>query len=326
MNNDHLVSIIVPIYNTEKYLRRCIESIIGQTLDNIEIILVDDGSNDGSSSICDEYYHKDKRIKVIHKENGGVSSARNKGIEVSTGRYIGFIDSDDWAESNMFEVLYKQAIKYDCDISVCGVYESEYEKDLCSEVFVYNKEDFCSEMFSGESFEGYTPNKLFKRSIIKNIRFREDIDILEDLLFIYEILNSNNNMKMVYNTKKLYHYIKWNGSALHQEFTKKSYSSIEAFRYMYEDSLINYPAISNHIFNRYINQNVSEANRFVKANCKEEEYLLTLRDNIKSNYENIKKNCNLSIKRKFTIWLINKNLDLYSFIYRTFIKLRECFR
>ena len=99
------VSIIVPIYNVEKYLSKCIESILSQTYKNIEIILVDDGSPDNSPQICDEYAKKDDRIIVIHKANGGVSSARNAGIDIATGKYIGFVDPDDYIENNMYELM-----------------------------------------------------------------------------------------------------------------------------------------------------------------------------------------------------------------------------
>ena len=101
----NLVSVIVPIYNVEKYLEKCIESIVNQTYKNLEIILVDDGSQDNCPAMCDEWTQKDSRIKVIHKKNGGLSSARNAGLEVSNGEYISFVDSDDWLDENTFEEL-----------------------------------------------------------------------------------------------------------------------------------------------------------------------------------------------------------------------------
>ena len=105
--NKEVISIVVPIYKVEKYIKKCIDSIIEQTYKNLEIILVDDGSPDGCAKICDEYAKKDKRIKAIHKENGGLSDARNVGIDISTGKYICFVDSDDYIENNYIELLYK---------------------------------------------------------------------------------------------------------------------------------------------------------------------------------------------------------------------------
>ena len=128
-DNNELISIIVPIYNVQKYLDRCMKTLLNQTYRNIEIILVDDGSTDSSGDICDEYAQIDARIKVIHKENGGLSSARNAGLDVCTsgGELIAFVDSDDWVDSTMYEEMYEKAEKEDADIagkgsqqSVCG--------------------------------------------------------------------------------------------------------------------------------------------------------------------------------------------------------------
>ena len=117
MNNNPKISVIVPVYKVEKYLDKCVESIVNQTYKNLEIILVDDGSPDNCPAMCDEWAEKDERIRVIHKENGGLADARNAGMDIATGDYIGFVDSDDWIEPNMYEVLLKNALKYDADIS-----------------------------------------------------------------------------------------------------------------------------------------------------------------------------------------------------------------
>ena len=116
-----LISVIVPVYKVEKYLRECVDSILAQTYTNLEIILVDDGSPDNCGKICDEYAQNDSRIKVIHQENGGLSAARNAGLDIATGKYIGFVDSDDYAELNMFEELHKRIIENNADLSICGV-------------------------------------------------------------------------------------------------------------------------------------------------------------------------------------------------------------
>lgn len=116
------ISVIVPVYKTEQYLNRCVQSITDQTYKNLEIILVDDGSPDNCPEMCDQWAKKDERIKVIHKRNGGISSARNAGLDSATGDYIMFADSDDWMEPDMAEFLYRLIVKYDADISRCGFY------------------------------------------------------------------------------------------------------------------------------------------------------------------------------------------------------------
>ena len=111
------VSIIIPVYNVESYLRRCLDSVVNQTLKDIEIILVNDGSTDGSLAICEEYAKNDDRIKIITRKNGGLSAARNTGLDNATSEYIGFIDSDDWVDTNFFENLYNTAIEKNCDVA-----------------------------------------------------------------------------------------------------------------------------------------------------------------------------------------------------------------
>ena len=148
MEQDYLISIIIPVYNVEKYLRKCLDSIINQTYKKLEIILIDDGSTDNSGKICEEYAKKDDRIIVIHKENAGVSSARNRGIELANGKYIGFIDSDDWIEENMYETLYQNLLQFDVDISMCNYsiirnHKKTFHKhDLEDGILIDNKKEF----------------------------------------------------------------------------------------------------------------------------------------------------------------------------------------
>ena len=138
------VSVVVPIYNVEKYIKQCVDSIRNQTLEDIEIILVDDGSPDNCPQICDEYKKLDNRIKVVHKKNGGLSSARNAGMRVATGEYIGFVDSDDYIEVDMYEKMYNTAKKYNVDFVMCDYYKSygSDKKEVSLEIDegMYNKE------------------------------------------------------------------------------------------------------------------------------------------------------------------------------------------
>ena len=134
--NDELISVIIPVYNVELYLESCIQSICKQSYKNLEIILSDDGSTDHSGKICDKYASLDPRIKVIHKENGGLSDARNAGIEVASGQYFMFVDSDDTISKNTIEKMYFLAIEYQCEIVVCNmvrIYEDEIGRASCRE-------------------------------------------------------------------------------------------------------------------------------------------------------------------------------------------------
>jgi len=198
------VTIIVPIYNTEPFLRQCIESILSQSLTDFLCILVNDGSTDNSPSICDEYAKKDSRIMVIHKQNAGVSSARNAGLKIAlntehrtqnTEQFVGFVDSDDWCEPGMFEFLYNNAIKHKADISICGW------RDIKNNEVISNQKPYSDEimtgldarfkLLSGRYFHGFTCDKLINTRLFfdhtDELRFDEAIQFSEDRLFIYAL-------------------------------------------------------------------------------------------------------------------------------------------
>lgn len=183
-----LISVIVPVYNVEKYLKECIESIINQTYKNLEIILVDDGSPDNCGKICDNYAKQDKRIKVIHKENGGVSSARNKGLEACTGKYITFVDSDDFIELNFCEVMLKKIKETASDCIVSGynrVYENKSETIMNSQLQIINQMEFLQKILQVQLGMGFCHMKLWKSEIIikNNIKFDSQLLVGEDALF-----------------------------------------------------------------------------------------------------------------------------------------------
>ena len=196
-----LVSIIVPIYNTEKYLKRCIDSIVNQTYKNIEIILVDDESTDNSCRVCDEYASLDNRIKVIHKKNGGVASARNKGLDISKGEYICFVDSDDWIEKNMIEIMLKEIVKNRNGIVRCNTYELDNKP---KKEWINKKEPVIDNVLNG-NISAYVYLLMIKSDIIKKIRFDEKMIVLEDTYFLLELLVKYKE-KIIFLDDRLYHY------------------------------------------------------------------------------------------------------------------------
>ena len=164
---DDRISVIVPIYNTKEYLSRCIDSICGQTYGNLEIILVDDGSTDGSSLVCDDYCRKDNRIQVIHKENGGSTAARNAGIAIAKGEYIGFVDSDDWIETDMYECLHNGCVNNDADICVGRQYldrgvtsHVEAERSIVEGIITKESKEMAHHIIYSDDYErkGISPN------------------------------------------------------------------------------------------------------------------------------------------------------------------------
>lgn len=199
-----LLSIIVPVYNVKPYLKKCVESIINQTYTNLQIILVDDGSTDGSQNICDEFAQKDSRIVVIHKENGGLSTARNMGMDKAKGEYIAFVDSDDWLEPNMYYDLITQLEKHNADIAVCSFYECKDDKKNAigdsRSVKILNTED----IFSNKNQLRFLAwNKIFRKSFVERLRFVPG-QVYEDFHFCRQVFLQTK--KLVYLDAPLYNY------------------------------------------------------------------------------------------------------------------------
>ena len=204
-----LISVIIPVYNVKEYLEKCVDSVLGQTYRNLEIILVDDGSSDGSETICDTYAQKDNRVVVIHKKNEGAAAARNAGLNVAKGKYIGFVDSDDWAEPEMYETLYALSKETNADISFCvneRVYRKKWDNELSGETIVLEGADILTSFVEPT----YRPHilkavwdKLFTREIISDVRFR--IGQHEDGDFNTKVLCKA--QKVAFTGKVLYHYL-----------------------------------------------------------------------------------------------------------------------
>ena len=213
-----LISIIIPVYNVEPYLRQCLDSIVNQTYSNLEIILIDDGSSDGSPQICDEYASKDNRIVVIHKENRGQSEARNRGLDICKGEFISFIDSDDWVERDYIEILYNELTLHNSDISIInhnhfsldGTYNSikAFKNETISNIdalkLLITKEPIQHLLMCG---------KLYKKELFNEIRFPVG-QIFEEHLICYKVYY--NSKKITSCNKILYHYLKRNDSTMGQ--------------------------------------------------------------------------------------------------------------
>ncbi len=228
-----LISVIIPVYNVESYLHRCVDSVLSQTLDNIEVILIDDGSNDRSGKICDEYASRDDRVIVIHKKNGGVSSARNAGLRIASGDYIGFVDADDYIDIDMYEYLYFLAEQYEVDIVQCGMFETYTDRVVAQEKSVFKicssnqalRESLKSEITSFHIF-----NKLFRRNVLVDLRFVR-LRMSEDAVFIIEAeLRASS---VLFTNVQKYHYIHRLGSAVCNTYSKDFNDSIIAFDRIY---------------------------------------------------------------------------------------------
>lgn len=241
-----LISVIVPIYNVEKYLARCVDSIVNQTYKNLEIILVDDGSPDRCPQMCDDYAEKDSRIKVVHKKNGGLSDARNAGMAVATGKYISFIDSDDYVSDDFFECLLDVMNKENSDIVECSVvkfYEDnrfdEFSDDLS--VKTYDTQDAMSALIAENPFHQHVWNKLYKIELVKDIPYAVG-KLNEDEFWTYQVFGRANKVARL--NKTMYYYFQRNSSIMGVGYNIRRLDALEgkANRQKYIEN--NFPDLS----------------------------------------------------------------------------------
>lgn len=304
-----IVSIIIPVYTvSEEYLRKCIESIIGQTLKELEIILVDDGSPDNCGAICDEYASKDSRIKVFHKENGGVSSARNLGLENATGQYIMFVDADDWLEQ--------------CAVETCLLYQQDYHTDFIAFGYYINDDAYqikrikrlskieCAMAIAGRKryVMGYLWNKLFVRDIIisAKLKFDETLAICEDSLFCQEYTIHCNNIVCV--PEVLYHYTVSDISATHNKFSKKNCTVFKAYKKIINfcDKSYSNRSLKELLYGNYYSHYIQSLRRIKnELTTNERKGFCYLYEFVKENIFGILKNRYIKLKRKIlAIYLI----------------------
>lgn len=227
------LSIIVPIYNVEKYLKKCIKSILSQTYTNFELILVDDGSLDNCGAICDDYSKVDSRIQVIHKKNGGLSSARNAGLKIAVGEYVAFVDSDDWIEKNMYEKLFTEAKKNNGDIVQCKFLRTYKEDkkvniDKSNNIHIISNLEALNNLYNERYIETVVIwNKIYKRTLFDNITFPEG-KIHEDEFTTHKLLYKANKVILI--DEKLYYYRQTPNSIMNTKFNIKRLDRLEAIR------------------------------------------------------------------------------------------------
>ena len=240
--NEEKISIIVPVYNVEAYLERCVESILKQTYTNLEILLVNDGSTDKSGEICDKLALRDHRIRVIHKENGGLSDARNRGIDEASSNLIGFIDSDDYIDEDMYETLYRQMVASKADLSMCGhydVYHQIPEKQVAEiKTWELMPEEAIKMVMEAKILSVTAVNKLYKKALFEQLRFRIG-KIAEDAFIMVDLIHQCS--KIVATNEKKYYYVHRENSITTQKFSLKFLNVIEAYEQNAKMISENYP-------------------------------------------------------------------------------------
>lgn len=303
VSEEDLISVIVPIYNVEKYLDKCIQSIINQTYKNLEIILVDDGSTDNCPKICDDFAKKDERIKVIHKKNEGVSSARNIGLDEASGIWISFVDGDDWLECDFCKTLMKNITENNADIGLCSynrVVSNKVEKISLIKNEVVDSRKFLINCLNPQSQFGSCCMKIIKSSAIYKLRLNENLDVAEDALFNIEL--SEKIKKVVTLEEKLYNY-RINMSSAVKRF-KQDYVL------KYEKAM---KAARKYIIENYTNDNeiITNLANFISFHVMliAVNYCFHPENNEKNKIKLLKKVCNIEI---FKEGILNSNYNGFS--------------
>ena len=322
--DNELISVVIPVYNVEKYLEKCVDSVKKQTYNNIEIILVDDGSTDKSGELCDIIAKEDNRIKVIHKKNGGLSDARNAGVKVANGDFIGFVDSDDYIYQDMYMDLYLTLKKEDSDISICDfvkIKENDDSSEYCAKnknvnYYKYNKIEALNELLKNEKITNHAWNKLYKKSLFDNIKYPVGKN-MEDMATTYLLFEKANQISYI--EKIEYFYLERANSILGNVNEKLIYNLKDISEKRYEHLWEKYPEVrENLIISQIKNIKIMFSNLILCnlrktffGNDYEKEYRF-----FKENYKlNIEK-CKLSKKQKIEYNLLYKNKLLYWYLFK----------
>lgn len=316
------ISIIIPVYNVEKYIGRCVESLLRQTFEDIEIILVNDGSKDNSGRLCDETAKKDARIKVFHQENQGVSVARNTGISNASAEYIIFVDSDDFVAQTMCERLYKIITEKNCELVVCRAYDTDSEelisypeeKDLPAPV-VLDRDDGVFKM--ANPLENFcTPwGKIFKKELVLNCKFPVGVPMAQDLHFVYSYLSFCE--KIVFTEEKLYYYFAREDSTVHTPIIG---NKAQKLLFVHSDTVERLSWVNNeklyHQINAYFSCNCETTilNSLIMNKHSDPELVKQIKAMLKQNSKSVIK-ASLPVMKKLQMLLAAISPTLYKYVY-----------
>lgn len=306
------VTLVIPVYNVEKYLDRCMASVLRQTYKNLEIILVDDGSTDSSGAKCDGYREKDSRIQVIHQENAGLSAARNAALDIMTGDYVMFIDSDDKVDTRIVELLLEDMHLYGCDIVECNFYDVYGGKALArkslGETRAYTVEEALGIDIGTIGGSVSACGKLYKKSIFSTVRYRKG-KIGEDGYAIVDVLSQAE--KIVIDVRPMYYYCHRGNSISTKTFTRANMDNIEAYRYNLKQVRGRYPSVVPIVVFRLDWNYLVAVDRILMCDdWKDNEYLPELMCYIKRNKRRMLSSKLMRRNRKIAliVLLLNKNL------------------
>jgi glycosyltransferase involved in cell wall biosynthesis len=320
------LSIIVPVFKVEKYLDKCIRSILAQTFADFELILVDDGSPDSCGEKCEDWAAKDQRIKVIHKNNGGLSDARNAGIDIASGDYIGFVDSDDYIKPDMFEILVSNLEANDADISICGyvdVYANgQKNESLDKSVYVWQQEEAIRQILLGKLLSVHAWTKLYKRELFSSVRYPVG-KISEDAYIIMDIMDQ---VKIAaFTPYSAYYYVHREGSINTGKYKEIDKTRVEAHEKNYHYIVSHFPELKTLAHDRYLGAVSFVAHKMAFSGVTEKEDVdcENLFSILRKEIINVYKSEYFSSKRKMSISILLISKKLYKFAMKRVYKIHE---
>lgn len=314
------VSVVIPVYNVEAYLKRCVDSVIGQTYQNIEIVLVDDGSTDSSGKICDEYRENCDRVRVVHQENGGVSLARNTGVDTASGDYVVFVDSDDYAMPTYVEYLVGLALEFDAELAMCGhtvICEDGKRLNYVSDFRgVYDKKD-CQEKILYQEVLGTSPwGKIYAKRLFEKVRFPAG-RLYEDAATVYLFVDEAN--KIAVGGKPQYYYMVRQNSIVTKTFSRSKLDLLWATDNMAEYLENKYPELHSAILRRSVYARFSTLNQMLyTSECGKERKEII--DYIKKNSKEVLSDPRTPKRDKVAIYLLKTGFPVYRFFWKLYLK------
>lgn len=323
---EELISVIVPVYNVEKYLNRCVDSIVNQTYKNLEIILVDDGSLDNCGKMCDEYAEKDSRIKVIHKQNGGLSDARNVGTSAAKGKYLTYIDSDDFVTKDYCEFLYNNIKKSEADISICKHYimfeDGSKINTGTSKKYLMNKEEAFMKLLYSDDLDVSAWAKLYKRDIMENIFFPKD-RLYEDSATTYKLIDKCK--RIVFESEPKYIYAVRKNSITTNCFNKKKMDLILSTNEMCDYIEKEFPKLNEACARRKMYAYLSTLGQFATCETKEEnqKYLKIMWDYVQENRRDVLKDKKIPRRDKYALYISFMGFEFFKLSWRILKKIRN---
>lgn len=328
---DPKVSIVVPIYKVEKYLHRCVDSILNQTYENIEVVLVNDGSPDHCGEIIDEYATADLRVKAVHKKNGGLSDARNAGMKYVIGYYTLFVDSDDWLERNMIEEMVKKSLEYKADVVQSGFYYAYddyllfdnhfYSKDASP--IVLDRQPLMSELVKNEKVKNFAWGKLYKTKIIRDILFEKGV-LFEDVFWAHQVMHRVNKYLILH--QPMVYYRQRNDSIV-ATYTTRNLDIIRGLKERHRFIEVFYKELTDESYKIILMTSLMHYNLLLANRQKDKggEHRRGIQLYIKENYSRVKKAVekDKQLKKQLRLFIIHPLLNVFFlFINRVFRKLK----